>query len=110
MRIVWNRGQLMIQMNVDTAKSLLTWLQKIGTMVPDSVQDRLRSRLTDSYPSWSKNTPSATPDLDDAVRKLIESSTEVLNTTTSTHHTWHYWNGRTDALKDVLGLMTKGHT
>jgi hypothetical protein len=53
-RVVWNRGQLMIQMSVDDAKVLLTWLQKIGTMVPGSVQERLRSRLTDTYPDWSK--------------------------------------------------------
>lgn len=108
MRVVWNHGQLMIQMNVDTAKSLLTWLQKIGTMVPDSVQERLRSRLTDSYPSWSKNTPSTTPDLDDVIRKAIESSIEVMSHTTSNHHTWHYWNGRTDGLKEVLEWMAKG--
>ena len=106
MRVVWNRGQLMVQMNIDTAKSLLTWLQKIGTMVPDSVQERLRSRLTVSYPSWSKNTPSGRPDLDDAVRKAIKSSLEVLDTTTSIHNTWHYWKGRIDGLKEVLEWMT----
>jgi hypothetical protein len=54
MRVVWNRGQLMVQMTVDNAKLLLEWLQKIGTMVPGSVQERLRSRLSDSYQVWSK--------------------------------------------------------
>jgi hypothetical protein len=54
MRVVWNRGQLMVQMTVDDAKLLLEWLQKIGTMVPGSVQERLRSRLSDSYQVWSK--------------------------------------------------------
>ncbi len=54
MRVVWNRGQLMIQMGVEDAQRLLTWLQKIGTMEPISVQDRLRSRLTETYPEWSK--------------------------------------------------------
>lgn len=54
MRVVWNRGQLMIQMSVDDAKALLEWLQRIGTMMPGSVQERLRSRFTDSYPEWSK--------------------------------------------------------
>lgn len=55
MRVVWNRGQLMIQMSVDDAWLLLQWLQRIGTMAQDSVQQRLRSRLEDSYPDgWSK--------------------------------------------------------
>jgi hypothetical protein len=54
MRVVWNRGQLMIQMSVEDGRDLLTWLQKIGTMMPNSVQERLRSRLTDTYPEWSK--------------------------------------------------------
>lgn len=54
MRVVWNRGLLMIQMSVEDGRDLLTWLQKIGTMTPNSVQERLRSRLTDTYPEWSK--------------------------------------------------------
>lgn len=54
MRAKWAAGKVYIEMTVDEARSLLTWLQKIGTMMPGSVQESLRSRLSESYERWSK--------------------------------------------------------
>lgn len=47
MRVKWAGGKVYLEMTVDEASSLLTWLQRIGVMMPGSVQEMLRSRLTE---------------------------------------------------------------